>query len=472
VIRASVSRWAVVAIGAIASFPSAARAADGGHALTADEVASRARATSFDGRARDEERAAAEAGVAQALAAYYPRLTLSARYTRLSSIEQGSLGSLVAAPGLPPGPLAPSTRIDQLVAVPLSFPVILDQYVTQATLQVPLSDYLLRIPQAHAAATRDARAAELSASAARLKAATDGRLAYYAWVRARLQADVAARALEQARAHMADVQTGAQAGVASKADVLRVTSQVSAAELLVVRARSLSQLAEEQVRTAVHESDPRPYQVGENVEADPPPLAGVGDLTVLAPLWSEALDRRLELRALRESEAARLLQGKAALAAGLPRLDAVAGAVYANPNQRMIPQRDEFNGSWDVGVQLSWTPTDLPGAAAARRAARARAAQLAAQQGAVADGIRLEVTQAAQSLRDSATAITSATRGLAAAEESYRVRRVLFQNGRATSVELTDADTELTRARLEVINARIDARTARARLVHALGRDI
>ena len=44
-------------------------------------------------------------------------------------------------------------------------------------------------------------------------------------------------------------------------------------------------------------------------------------------------------------------------------------------------------------------------------------------------------------------------------------------NGRATSVELTDAETDLTRARLDAINARIDLRIARVRLVHAVGRD-
>ena len=51
------------------------------------------------------------------------------------------------------------------------------------------------------------------------------------------------------------------------------------------------------------------------------------------------------------------------------------------------------------------------------------------------------------------------------------MRRVLFQNGRATSVELTDAETELTRARLDLVSAQIDLRVANARLIHALGRD-
>jgi hypothetical protein len=40
-----------------------------------------------------------------------------------------------------------------------------------------------------------------------------------------------------------------------------------------------------------------------------------------------------------------------------------------------------------------------------------------------------------------------------------------FQNGKATNVELLDAETDLTRTRLE----RLDARVARARLDFAIG---
>ena len=52
-------------------------------------------------------------------------------------------------------------------------------------------------------------------------------------------------------------------------------------------------------------------------------------------------------------------------------------------------------------------------------------------------------------------------RALDAAEEGYRVRRELFRNGRATSVELTDSEVQLIRARLEAVDAgRISARRA------------
>jgi outer membrane protein TolC len=79
---------------------------------------------------------------------------------------------------------------------------------------------------------------------------------------------------------------------------------------------------------------------------------------------------------------------------------------------------------------------------------------------------------ALEAVDDAMSGQVTATRAVAAAEESHRVRRALFQNGGATSVELTDAETELTRARLAVIGAHVEARVAELELTHALGRDL
>ena len=69
-------------------------------------------------------------------------------------------------------------------------------------------------------------------------------------------------------------------------------------------------------------------------------------------------------------------------------------------------------------------------------------------------------------------AFATSQKGLAAAEESYRVRQALLAAQRATAVELVDAETELTRARITALNARVDLRVAIAQLAHALGSDV
>jgi outer membrane protein len=433
--------------------------------LTADEVARRAVETSREVRARVEERAAADATVTQAQAGYVPRLSGVARYTRLSELETPVLGNIVVSPSGTTGPVTPGTP---LVSVPLTFPLLVDQYLAQASLQVPLSDYLWRLPKLASATKGNARSAALLEEAARLRTAADARVAYYSWARARLQSVVAARAVAQARAHLKDVNAASATGTASKADVLRVESQVASAELLLTRAEAATRVLEARLRTIMHDDSGRPYELGEDLRVITGGMPAQGEREQVAA----ALGKRLEPRALSETAGAVRAQASAARAAGMPRLDAVASATYANPNGRIFPQKDEFRGTWDATVQLSWAPTDLFGTEAAHDSAAARARQIEAERAAVADGITLEVAQSRAELAQAEAALHTSDRGLAAAEESYRVRRALFQAGRSTSVELTDAETERSRAQLESISARIDHRIAQVRLAHAAGEDV
>jgi outer membrane protein TolC len=153
----------------------------------------------------------------------------------------------------------------------------------------------------------------------------------------------------------------------------------------------------------------------------------------------------------------------------VPRLEAYGALVTANPNPRFFPPQDRFFTTWEVGLQLTFSPNDLASALAVARRHRARAAATDAERQVVAEAIRAEVLAARRAETESVIAVSTSTRGLSAAEESYRVRRALFTEGRATSVELTDAETDLARARFAAIDARIDAALARVNLERALG---
>lgn len=430
--------------------------------LTADAVASRAVETSFDVTARRADVLDAAANVDRALFAFIPRLSASARYARLSSVPAGSVGSVVASPGAAPGLLAPGAP---LVSVPLSFPVILDQYTFQAGLSVPVSDYFLRFPAAHTAASQSRRAAEHTEAASRAKTATEARLAYYAWVDARLQVIVAEQALAQSEGHLDDVRRIEAAGNATPADVMAIEAQVAASRLLLEKSRSLSRIDEERVRIALHEPGRRELRVGEDVRADLPALdAGL----TLDALYGRARVSRAELRAFDARVEALSNQAKVERAAMLPRLDAFADAQYANPNSRIFPLENEFHGTWDLGAQLTWTPSDIPGASASVQSVSARLARARAEQHALEDSIRAEVEEALEAVREADASVETAEVRLAAAGEAHRVRRSLFETGRATSLELSDSEGQLTQARLDALRAHVDQRVARARLAHAV----
>lgn len=433
--------------------------------LTAREVAERASSSSFDVGARRAELAAAAAGLDQAYAAYLPRAALLGRYTRLSDSGDQSAGNIVVAPGAPAGPLPPG---QQLVNVPLSFKTLKNQWSFQASLSVPISDYFLRLGAVHASARAGHDAAREALVASERQARADAAIAYWVWVRAELDTVVAERALEQAKTHLADAKVAEDVGSASRADVLRSESQVARTELLVESSKNLAEVAEERLRIVMRAPEGTRFRIGEDPRVAPPPLANESTKSLLG----RAIAKRPELASLRALAATHRRAARAERAGQLPRLDGFANYYYANPNQRVFPQRDEFKSSWDLGLSATWVLSDIPGAGAAARGELARAQAAEAQAKALEDRVRLEVTQAQKDAREADLALRTTEKGLSSAEEAYRVRRIAFQNGKASSTELLDAETDLTRARFEALGARVAARVARVRLAFAVGDDV
>jgi outer membrane protein TolC len=429
-----------------------------GGGLTSDQAAQRAVSSSADIAAKRSSLAVADAQVNATGAGFIPKLDLSARYTRLSFFHQQSI-CLPAGPGMQP----------QCFSGDAISPVIPNNYNLQATLSIPLSDYVLRLSNAMSASNHSQNAAKYDEQATRLSVARDARVDYYQWIRAQGAGYVAEQALEAARGHAQDAKNSYDAGLVSRADLLRALSQVKSAELTVAHYNNQIAVATEQLRVAMGDQPNVNYDIGENILTDPTPInvppnpeAGYG----------EALERRLEMKQLGESEASLREQAKVARAANYPRLDASGDFIYANPNPRYIPPAQVWHDTWDVNVVLSWTPTNIFGAQANAHVAEAQADEVAAKRVSLKNALRLEVNQAMNELTEATVSLESAREGLAAAEENYRVRRELYRAGKATVVDVTDAETDLTRSRLEVVNSHVDERIARVALEHALGRDV
>lgn len=410
--------------------------------ITAEQVGTRAATTSYQAKAAQENASAASARADAAWANYIPRVNVKGSYTRLSELTAPSFGGA-------------------------RFPLFFDQWLAQATIAVPISDYFLKINKAHTAATKQEEAARWDIAAARAKSFSDGKIAYFTWLRARAAVTVAEQNLSVAQAHLKDAQNQFAVGNASKADVLRAETQVAAAELLLERTKSSVVVTERQVRIATHAGEDEKLEPGESLDTPvAPPPQNPRDLV------SEAMNARPEIKSIdKNAEATRKL-ASVQRAGNYPALSAFGDVTYANPNQRKFPATNEFFPTWAVGAQITWSPNDVLSAGSNASDAEARAAALDAQKQATRDGIELEVTQAYQSVYESDTAIETTTRQLESAEEGYRVARELFNAGRGTSTTLIDAETALAQARFDHLQAKVDARLARIRLEHAVGRDV
>jgi outer membrane protein TolC len=461
--------------------------------LTPDEVAKAALRTRASLRAKQAELRAASAKVDQAMVNFFPRLTLTATYTRLSEVEIPPLGagapvlSVVDEQGrsqFSPGPLstapcpgAPEAQciVDSGggsvvlgVSPGLTLPSSVNSYALTASLAVPISDYVLRLSQAYASASHAESAKRLELQAETLQAAADAKIAFFNWVRVKGQVIVAGEAVAQARAHVEDARRTFEVGLLSRADVLRLEAQVASAEQVLIEAQAALLVADDQIRIALGAAHDRPLALGIDVmgtaPAKPPAEA-------LPALVQEALQKRLEIRALDETQYS-LEKAEAITRAGyFPRVDAFADLTYANPNQRVFGAQDRFDATWAAGVRATWVLNDVFATAGASAEANARTTQVAEQKAALRDALRLEVASAYAELSKAASSIESAERQLAAAVESMRVRSELFRAGRATSVDVVDAEAEVTRARLQQLNARVGALVAKTRLEHAVGRD-
>jgi outer membrane protein TolC len=430
--------------------------------LTADQVAKKASATSLAAEQKRFEVEAAAANLDRAVYDFIPRLSGSASYFRLSKVDGGSLGNLVVAQN--PGPVMPG---QPLAAVPLQFESLQNATTFSASLTVQLSDYAFRLFQSRDGAKAQLQGSQLSLEAARRKADYDARALYYDWVRAELEAAAAEQNLQLSQEHFTRLQALAAAESAAPADVARVEATLASSERVLVQAKNLALLQRERVGLSMHDGPRRDYQIGEDLSTAPPERMDLDDIAQLTRL---AEQKRPELRAAQLQAVAYDKQADAAFSRVLPRLDAIAQSTYANPNQRYFPQRDEFNQSWQVGLQLSLSPTDTLTAKTQVASARAQARAAQAQRAQLLDAVRTEVTDAVLSHRTAQAGLDSSARRLAAAETSYRSRRERFQVGQATTVELTEAQTELFNARLEAVQAQVAIRVARARIAYVTGK--
>jgi outer membrane protein TolC len=451
--------------------------------LTLDAAAREAIAVSPAVRAREADLMEAEGQTDQTMVQFFPRLTLTASYTRLSDVEQGTLGGGGAILGslnegpvtVGPCPNDPTIQcvIDsggvpvQAQAFGFEFPTILNQFSFTANLTVPISDYFLRSVQAYAASEHNETALRLQTEAARLNVGTEARLAVLGWVLARGQTLVTQSAVDQAKSQLADAKATFQVGSISQADVMRIEALLAGAELNAAEAATREIVARERLRTILRAPPEREFLIGVDVFKDP----GLPKLATSEALVQEAVRNRLELQANAEARKASEEVESVTNSGYWPRLDGFADAYLQNPNARIIPAREEFDFTWDVGVRLTWTVNDTFSTLGSSKQARARTARIDAQRESLIDAIRMEVVQAHADVLQAGPSIEAARRGVTAAEETLRVTRKLFAFGKSTGTAIADAENSLTIARLRALTAFVNLNAAIVRLDHALGRD-
>lgn len=417
--------------------------------LTSVEAARRAAETSVQAAIEREDIRVAENSKAQVLWASVPRLQLTGRTTRLSRVR----GFIFTDPD---------------TGAPGEVPIPVWNHLLNVGLTVPLSDYLLRLVQTLRGASTSRDAAALEEQAARVTSASNAKLAYYDWVRTRLEKVVSEQALSEAGAQLARMQALYSVGRAAQADLLQAQAFEADAQLALSQSETNGAIAEERLRISMHALPDEQLSVGEDVLAD---FAAKQEAKGIEELFREALSHRLEIRALVKNHAALEDSRHVEATRAWPTLDAVGNVTHANPNQRIFPLAPEWNTTWDVGLQLSWAFNDIGVASTKADSVAAQIVQLEQRRRSVEEGLRVEVVSAHGALNQARQNVVTAEQGERAAGAAYEARARLQEQGMGTTLELLEAETARIRARLNLIYAHIALRVARTQLDHAVGRD-
>jgi outer membrane protein TolC len=453
--------------------------------LTSEQVAQRSIESSPMLAAKQAEVEVAEAQLQATLYQFIPRMEARATYTRLSQARLNfgtdSGGFIVGAQseGLlaygPCGDLAPiNCVVDQMgqpvAAVALDFGITdppLNAISLQAQIGVPISDYIARLPTAKKAGKAQIRATEYAAKAEQLTIQRDARVAYYDWVRAIASKVALQESLVRTQARLGDAEAAFEAGVASKADVMRLDAAVATLSAAAIRAENFQRVAEQSLAVQMGEDGFPSYQIGENVFTPEPEPQGLGDLETMI---DEARANRYEMKAFASSTESLEYGIKTTRAGYYPRLDGFAEATMANPNQRFFPLEQVFNGSWSAGVSLTFVINDAINTSVEVKRLEASQRSLEAQREVLSRGVALEVAYAWAERQSVLAELAYIERATASAIEGYRVAVDLYQVGDATTTDILDAEYEQVSATLSNINAKIGLRMADIKLLYALGR--
>jgi outer membrane protein TolC len=141
--------------------------------------------------------------------------------------------------------------------------------------------------------------------------------------------------------------------------------------------------------------------------------------------------------------------------------------------QRMRNRGDEMTETpegYSAGLVLTIPLFDGFMRENAIRTARARQDQAKEQAVLARQQIAKAANQAALMLQAAEQNVEASRKGLAQAEEQFRIVRERYTSGRGIQVEVLDAQTALTRARFNVVAALADHQTARAMWLQATGR--
>lgn len=383
-----------------------------------------------------------EAKVKEVFASRLPSIKLSASYRRLSEVDPFSIATPFGTFNISPS--------------------ILDNYSTQVSVFQPLFTGF-RLVGSNNAAEQTAKASAEDYNKDRSDLVYNVKNSYWNLYKANEIKKVADENVDQIKAHLADARNLLNVGMLTQNDVLKLEVQLSDALYKQVDANNSVKLAMVALNNVM--------SISLDTEIEIASASGVRTKIFddLNKLIASAFDNRPEVKAadyrVKASEAGVTI----AKSSWYPQINLFGNYYYSKPNQRILPTRNQFDGTWDAGVSLSMNIWDWLTTAHQSEQAEATLTQANDMFGALKDNVTLEVTQNYLNVNLAKQKIEISELAVKQAEENLRVTSEKFKSGLALTSDAIDAEVALLVAKWNYTNSVVDYELAKARLEKSIG---
>ena len=367
----------------------------------------------------------AEAQVTTARSAYGPSVGAGAGYSRRTSNSELRRGSSENDPS----------------------------YSASADLDLLIYDFG-RTPATVRQAVERRLAAEQDLRTARIDAVYAVRSAFFDLAKAQELRAVAEEAVRQFRVRLDQVRSFAEVGQRTRYDVTKAELDLGNARLNLIDARNAEAAARATLNRSLGLAEEPGYRLGEG--------GGLAVEGAAAALMARARESHPELRSLRALERAASAAVDAAIAELYPDLSLRASYAFSGGAFPLV-------WNWSAALQSALTVFDrgrrtagIDSAVAQMQSARTRVADREQQ-------IYLDLTRALNARDTARERLGLADLNVRVARETLELVVERDRLGKATAVELTDAQVALIQAQGDQVKARFDHETAVAQILHTIG---
>ncbi|MBK6682584.1 MAG: TolC family protein [Ignavibacteriales bacterium] len=376
-----------------------------------------------------------------------PSLSLQAGYTRLSEVDPFTIT-------VPMGGTSQSFTVS---------PSLLNSYSTKLTLTQPVfTGFKIDLNKDLSDQSITASMFDLESEKTKLKYAISN--AYWSLYKVTEGKKVLEEYIKTIELHLKDLNNFYAQGLITKNEVLKLDVQLSSAQVQLLETENGIQMAKLNLLNNLN------LPMDTDISLKPlTTMEEIQDVPSLEVINSQALNTRPELKAMAVRIKSRETAIKLTESAWYPDIYLIGNYNYARPNQRIVPTKDQFDGTWDVTLSLQYTLWNWNATSYRTQQAESDLSQTNYQYEMMKDGVLIEVKQAYLNYAANKSRINLAEKTVTQAEENYRISYNLFQKGLIRNSDLIDAEVAVFESKIKLVTSISDLKNAEALLNKAIG---